>query len=101
MTKFLVLYRAPMSSREQMANATPQQARAGMDAWMAWTGQAGKAVVDLGAPLGDGTMVGAGDADGDIAGVSILDAASQDAAMDLLQGHPHLHTPGGAIEVHE
>ena len=101
MTKFLVLYRAPMSAREQMANATPEQARAGMEAWMAWAGQAGKAVVDLGAPLGDGTMVGAGDADGDIAGFSILDADSQGAVVDLLQGHPHFRTPGGAIEVHE
>jgi hypothetical protein len=101
MTKFLVLYRAPMSAREQMANATPEQARAGMEAWMTWAGQAGTAIVDLGAPLGDGTMVGAGDADDDIAGFSILDADSQDAAVDLLQRHPHFHTPGGAIEVHE
>ena len=68
---------------------------------MAWAGQAGKAVVDLGAPLGDGALVGAGDADGDIAGFSILDADSQGAVVDLLQGHPHFRTPGGAIEVHE
>jgi hypothetical protein len=100
-TKFLVLYRAPISAREQMANATPEQARAGMEAWMAWVGEAGKAVVDLGAPLGEGTTVGAGNADGDITGFSILDADSQDAAVDLLKGHPHFHTPGGAIEVHE
>jgi hypothetical protein len=34
MKKFLVLYRAPISAREQMAKATPEQAKAGMDAWM-------------------------------------------------------------------
>jgi hypothetical protein len=36
MKKFLVLYRAPISAREQMAKATPEQAKAGMDAWMGW-----------------------------------------------------------------
>ena len=29
MNKYLVLYRAPVSAREQMANATPEQAKAG------------------------------------------------------------------------
>jgi hypothetical protein len=36
MSKFLVLYRSSVSAREQMANATPEQAQAGMQAWQAW-----------------------------------------------------------------
>jgi len=52
-------------------------------------------------PLGEGEVVGAGEADGDIAGFSILDADSREAAVKLLQDHPHFHTPGGQIEVHE
>lgn len=68
---------------------------------MAWAGKAGKAVVDLGAPLAEGATVGEGKPDSDIAGFSILNADSQDAAVDLLQDHPHLHTPGDQIEVHE
>ena len=36
MSKFMVLYRAPESVREQMANATPEQRQAGLEAWRAW-----------------------------------------------------------------
>ena len=101
MARFLVLYRAPVSAREQMANVTPEQAQAGMELWMAWAGKAGDAIVDLGAPLGDVAIVGEGEAYGDLAGYSILEAASRDVVMELLQEHPHLHTPGGHVEVHE
>jgi hypothetical protein len=38
MAKFMVLYRAPVSPQEQMASASPEQAQAGMEAWMAWAG---------------------------------------------------------------
>jgi hypothetical protein len=36
MTKYLLLYRAPVSAAEQMASSTPEAAEAGMEAWMAW-----------------------------------------------------------------
>jgi hypothetical protein len=36
MSKFLVLYNSPAPAVEMMANATPEQAPAGMEAWMAW-----------------------------------------------------------------
>jgi hypothetical protein len=32
MTKYLLLYRAPVSAAEQMANTDPEAAQAGMDA---------------------------------------------------------------------
>jgi hypothetical protein len=32
MSKFMILYRAPESVREQMANATPEQMQAGLEA---------------------------------------------------------------------
>ena len=51
MTKFMVLYRSSTSARDQMASASPEQMKAGMEAWMHWAGKAGDAVVDLGAPL--------------------------------------------------
>jgi len=35
MTKCLVLYRAKTTAAEQMALGNPEQAQAGMDAWMA------------------------------------------------------------------
>ena len=101
MSRFLVLYRAPVSAREQMQSATPEQQQAGVELWQAWATKAGSAIADLGAPLGDGVIVGDGEAHADIAGFSILDADSQQTIMGLLTDHPHLHTPGGQIEVHE
>lgn len=101
MSKFLVLYRAPMSARAQMADSTPEQRQASMDAWMAWAGKAGSAILDLGAPLGDGEVVGSGTAGDEIGGYSIMEAASQADVVAMLDGHPHFQTPGGSIEVHE
>jgi hypothetical protein len=101
MTRFLVLYRAPLAARAQMANATAEQAQAGMELWQAWMGRVGAALVDFGAPLGESSPVGGGEAYHDLVGYSILDAASRDAAVELMQDHPHFHTPGGQVEVHE
>lgn len=104
MTKFMVLYRSAVSARDQMAGGTPEQAQAGMDAWMAWASKAGDAIVDLGAPLADAAHIGSGSAGGDstpITGFSILQAESADAVTSLLDGHPHLHMPGASIDVLE
>ena len=102
MAKFMILYRAPMSAREQMAGATPEQMKAGMDAWMTWAGKAGDAVVDLGTPLAPSTHVGAAAAGGaDVCGYSILQAASAQDITNILDGHPHLHMPGSSIDVLE
>jgi hypothetical protein len=102
MTKYLLLYRAPVSATEQMADSTPEQAQAGMEAWMTWAGKAGSAIVDLGSPLAPATSVGADRASGDfIGGFSVMEAESVDALQGLLDGHPHLELEGAAIEVHE
>jgi hypothetical protein len=103
MTKFMVLYRSVTSAREQMASGTPEQAQAGMDAWMAWAAKAGDAIVDLGAPLADAAHVGPGSAGGGadhVTGFSVLQAESADALTSVLDGHPHLAI-GGSIEVLE
>jgi hypothetical protein len=101
MAKYLVLYRASNDAQAQMADMTPEQAQAGMEAWMQWAGKAGNALVDLGAPLASVAVVG--DAkDAPIGGFSILDADSTDAVTTLLKDHPHFQTPGPtAIEVLE
>jgi hypothetical protein len=102
MAKFMILYRATTSVRDQMANATPEQRKAGMDAWMVWAGKAGDAVVDLGTPLAPTTHVGAAAAGGeDVCGYSILQAASAQDITNLLDGHPHLEMPGSSIDVLE
>jgi hypothetical protein len=105
MSKYLVLYRASASPAEQMANATPEQMQAGMDAWMSWSKRAGDSLVDLGAPLGSGRHIDNGSSSGsdtDVRGFSILQADSADAVFELLRDHPHFQTPGErSIEVLE
>src|SRR5580700_1749018 len=52
MKKFMAVYLAPVSALEQMAKSTPEQMKAGMDAWMRWAEKNKKALTELGAPLG-------------------------------------------------
>jgi len=104
MKKFLVLYRSTASVAEQMANATPEQMKGAMDAWMGWAKKAGTAIVDLGTPLGNPTKVtltSSGDGDTKLGGFSILQAESSKAVTDLFKGHPHFMAPGATIEVFE
>jgi hypothetical protein len=104
MKRYLVLYHSPMSPREMMANATPQEAKAAMDAWMAWAQRSGDAIVDLGVPLEGGSRLRgdvASASDGTVAGYSVVQADSLEAASALLADHPHLSTPGGEIDVLE
>lgn len=104
MTRFVVLYNAPVSAREQMAAATPEQAQAGMQAWMTWAGEAGSAIVDLGAPLQPVAKVADGassDSGSETSGYSVLQADDRAALESLLEKHPHLTMPGASIEVLE
>ena len=100
MKKFLVLYHAPASAMEQMAKATPAQAKAGMDLWMKWKDKNSKGIVDLGMPLGNGRRLQSGQPS-TVVGYSIVQADSIDAATKMMKDHPHFHTPGGSVEVFE
>jgi len=104
MKKFLVLYLAPVSAAEQMAKATPEQAKAGMDAWLAWAKRAGSAVVDLGSPVGGGASLSKGKSGAgttQVGGYSMLQANSMHEITALLAEHPHLSQPGFSIEALE
>ena len=104
MKKYLVIYSSSVPARDQMANVTPEQGKAVMEAWMAWSRKAGSAIVDLGSPLGNAASITgakAGDATSPIGGFSILQGDSRDAIVALMKQHPHLAMPGATIEVHE
>jgi hypothetical protein len=93
MKKFLVLYRSSVSAADQMTAATPEQAEAGMAAWMEWAERNRDAIVELGSPLGG---------DSDVSGYSVVQAESRDAAVELFKDHPHLRMPGdSSIELLE
>ena len=105
MKKFLVLYRSSVSASDQMAAATPEQAEAGMAAWMAWAQQNKDAIIEPGSPLGRGAHVADGavsKSDVDVSGYSIVQAESKDAAAELFRDHPHLGMPAdSSIELLE
>ena len=104
MKKFLFLYKAPAASFEQAMKATPEQQKAGMDAWMSWGNKAKSAIVDMGAPLGKGLHVttdGAKAQPNDLGGYSIMQGETKEAVAEQLKGHPHFMMAGGSIEVVE
>ena len=102
MSKFMILYRAPESAGEQMANATPEQLQAGAEAWRAWASRVDYAIADLGAPVGHTTHIGPGEASTDgVCGYSILEAGSAEEIETILTGNPQLAMPGGSVEVLE
>jgi len=87
-----------------MAAATPEQMKAGMDAWMAWAKKAGDAVVVLGTPLMGAKQITASSVkggSGTVNGFSVLQADSIDVVVGLLKDHPHLKMPNSSIEVFE
>jgi hypothetical protein len=104
MKKFLVLYKAPTSAFEQMQKSSPEQKKAGMDAWMAWSKKAATSIVDMGGPLGKSLHVtkgGASQSSNDLGGFSILQGESKEALAETLKGHPHFMMPDGSIEIVE
>lgn len=85
-----------------MEGASPEDAQAGMEAWMQWAGKVGNAMVDMGSPLQTVANVGGSSDGGYIGGFSVLEADSTDDAKALVDGHPHLMSPGDpSIEVLE
>src|SRR5512138_3362658 len=105
MKKFLVLYKATPASFEQMMKATPEQQKAGMDAWMGWTKKATTSLVDMGAPLGKAVKVNKAGAvapsPNDLGGYSIMQAESKEALAATMKEHPHFMMPEGWIEIVE
>jgi hypothetical protein len=104
MKKFLVLYKAPTTAFEQMKNATPEQQKAGMDAWMTWSKKAGSSLLDMGGPLGTSmrvTKLGGESVRNDLGGFSVMQAESKEALAESLKGHPHFMMQEGFIEITE
>jgi len=105
MKKFLVLYKASQSGFEQMMKATPEQQKAGMEAWMSWSKQAGPSIVDMGAPLGKSVRVAksgaVSPATNDLGGYSVMQAESKEALAATMKEHPHFMMPDSSIEIVE
>jgi hypothetical protein len=105
MKTFMILYQTAASAQgfsaaEAMANASPEQMKAGMALWRRWRERCGNAIVDLGGAV---TLeaTGATDASSAVSGYTILQADSKEEAIGLMADHPHFHAPGASILVLE
>ncbi len=103
MSKFLFLYRGPA---QPMEDFTPEQSAEQMQAWGAWMGKLGPAMVDPGAPFGARAAVGdngTSPAPSDQNGYTIVEADSLEAARAFTDGHPFLTEGKGrfAVEIFE
>ena len=94
-----------MEFLEAMKDMSPEDAKKGMEPWMAWAEKCGSGLVDFGAPLGNGQKVtksGSAAGGSAMSGYSILEAGDMNAALELVKDHPHLSWADGCeIEVHE
>jgi hypothetical protein len=101
MEKFLVLYMAPVASMEEMMkNMTPEQAQASRDEWGSWMKERAGNFVDMGGPVGKTKRVtanGITDTKNEVAGYSIVQAASHEDAAKMFENMPQI--PGGYTDV--
>src|SRR3954463_6363271 len=77
-----------------------EEREAAMQAWGAWFGGLGQAVVDAGNPFGASNAVGGHGSTCELTGYSILSAESLNGASKLAEGCPVLAS-GGSVEVYE
>lgn len=105
MTKFMILYNAPESASDTMANATPEEMKTSMEEWMKWRDEVSKtAKIDFGMPLQAVSRIdadGAGESDSKVSGYAMVEGDSKDAVVELLKTHPHLKRPSASIDVLE
>jgi hypothetical protein len=103
MAKFILLYKGPATPMEDI---TPEVSEQIMQAWGAWMGKVGDALVDGGAPFAGRTAF-AGDGSAasvsDLNGYTVVEAADIDTAKTLCEGNPFLSdgTAKFVIEIYE
>ncbi|HEY7379381.1 MAG TPA: hypothetical protein VH542_11905 [Steroidobacteraceae bacterium] len=109
MKKFLAIYTGSATARKEWESLSADQRRerekAGIDAWMKWGETHKSDIADGGAPLGKTKRVsrdGITDIRNAMAGYTIVEAPSQEAAAKLFEKHPHFTIfPGDGVEVME
>src|SRR5688500_3453454 len=111
MKKFMAIFTGNPAHFEQWQKSHSDPAKktaaekAGMDAWMQWGHTHQKAVLDHGGPLGKTKRVtkeGVKDIRNQMAGYTILEAESHEAAARLFLEHPHFTIfPGDGVEIME
>jgi len=104
MAQFILLYKGPATPQ---ADITPEVGAQLTQAWGAWMGKVGEALVDGGAPFVGSSNALAGDGStksaSDLNGYTIVEAPDIDAATALCGGNPFLDdgTANFAVEIYE
>lgn len=85
---------------------SPEEGAKVMEAWKNWMGSMGDALIVPGAPVGMSKTVSAGSISDDgganpLAGYSVVEAASIDAASEMAKGCPMVVDGDGSVEVAE
>jgi len=108
MSKFLVLYQAPVAVLDEWMRTPPEKRKAEeekmMSEWKKWASENASKFADQGAGVGRPKRVdgkGITDTRNDIMLYAIVNADSPDAAAKIFRGHPHLQIPQSTIEVME
>lgn len=94
---------APVSAEAQM-NVSPEEMKKGMEPWIAWQKKNGKAIVDMGSPLGKPVHFdkkGSSKSKSEVTGYAIVQAKDMDGVKAIIANHPHLMMPKASIEVLE
>jgi hypothetical protein len=100
MQKYLVTYHGGRGVSDD-----PEERQQQADAFTAWAGSVGPALVDGGAPLAGARTVTQddmhdGQLEATIGGYSLLEAPSLDAAAEMVRSHPYVRG-GGTLQVSE
>ena len=104
MAKFILLYKGPATPQADITAEVGEQL---MQAWGAWMGKVGEALVDAGAPFVGSSTAVAGDGStksaSDLNGYTIVEAPDVSAAKALCGGNPFLDdgTANFAVEIYE
>ena len=104
MAKFILLYKGPATPQADITAEVGEQL---MQAWGAWMGKVGEALVDAGAPFVGSSTAVAGDGStksaSDLNGYTIVEAPDVSAAKALCGGNPFLDdgTANFAREIYE
>jgi len=111
MKRFMAVYTGSPAAFEkyQRENPDPEKRKAldrkGMDAWMKWGEDHAKSIVENGGPLGRTKRVtreGIADIRNNLAGYTVVEAESQEAAAKMFLDHPHFTIfPGDGVEIME
>jgi hypothetical protein len=104
MSKFMIMFKSDVSATEQMANATPKQIQASMQAWTQWKENLDATIgFDWGLPLqavAEVTSNSVTEGSSTVSGYAIMEGDKQ-AITSILQSHPHLQFLGTSIDVLE